>query len=87
MGQRSATYQSVNPANGKFLESFKELACNQLETAIETAASCFDAWRRWSQSRTDEACPHRRICSPGDSSRFEQTLRSVGTGRKCTLFD
>ena len=40
------SYQSVNPYNGKILKRFKELTDRQLETALETAATCFEAWRR-----------------------------------------
>jgi succinate-semialdehyde dehydrogenase/glutarate-semialdehyde dehydrogenase len=39
-------YQSVNPYNGKTLQTFEELTDTQLETALETAASCFETWRR-----------------------------------------
>jgi succinate-semialdehyde dehydrogenase/glutarate-semialdehyde dehydrogenase len=38
-------YQSINPATGKVLKSFKELTNAQLEKALKTAASCFDKWR------------------------------------------
>jgi succinate-semialdehyde dehydrogenase/glutarate-semialdehyde dehydrogenase len=39
------SYQSVNPANGKVLKKFKELTNKQLETALKTAATCFEIWR------------------------------------------
>ncbi|MDP2665710.1 MAG: aldehyde dehydrogenase family protein [bacterium] len=39
------TYQSVNPYDGKILKTFEELADKQLETALETAATCFETWR------------------------------------------
>ena len=39
------SYQSVNPANGKVMKKFKELSDAQLETAIKTAATCFETWR------------------------------------------
>jgi succinate-semialdehyde dehydrogenase/glutarate-semialdehyde dehydrogenase len=38
-------YQSVNPINGKVLKKFKELTNKQLETAVRTAATCFETWR------------------------------------------
>jgi succinate-semialdehyde dehydrogenase/glutarate-semialdehyde dehydrogenase len=38
-------YQSINPATGKVLKTFKELTDPQLEKAIKNAASCFDKWR------------------------------------------
>ena len=38
-------YQSVNPYNGKVLKTFEELTDEQLETALETAATCFETWR------------------------------------------
>jgi len=39
------TYQSVNPYDGKLLETFPELTDDGLETAIHTAATCFETWR------------------------------------------
>ena len=39
-------YQSVNPYDGKVLESFEEISDEQLETAIATAATCFESWRK-----------------------------------------
>ncbi len=40
------TYQSVNPYDGKTLKTFKELTDKQLDKALETAATCFETWRR-----------------------------------------
>jgi succinate-semialdehyde dehydrogenase/glutarate-semialdehyde dehydrogenase len=40
------SYQSVNPYDGKILKTFKELTDLQLETALQTAAACFDTWRQ-----------------------------------------
>jgi succinate-semialdehyde dehydrogenase/glutarate-semialdehyde dehydrogenase len=42
---RAKAYQSVNPSDGKTLKSFKKLTDAQLETAIATAAICFESWR------------------------------------------
>jgi succinate-semialdehyde dehydrogenase / glutarate-semialdehyde dehydrogenase len=39
-------YQSVNPYDGKILKTFEELTDKQLEGALETAATCFESWRR-----------------------------------------
>ena len=39
------SYQSINPFNGELVKSFDEHTDQQLETAIETAATCFDTWR------------------------------------------
>src|SRR5580693_3842578 len=39
------TYQSLNPATGKILNTFEELTDKQLETKIAAAASCFETWR------------------------------------------
>jgi delta 1-pyrroline-5-carboxylate dehydrogenase len=39
------TYQSVNPYDGKILKTFEELSDTQLETALATAATCFETWR------------------------------------------
>ena len=38
-------YQSVNPYDGKILKTFEELTDEQLEWALETAATCFESWR------------------------------------------
>ncbi len=38
-------YQSVNPYDGKNLKTFEELTDEQLETALQTAAKCFETWR------------------------------------------
>jgi succinate-semialdehyde dehydrogenase/glutarate-semialdehyde dehydrogenase len=35
----------VNPYDGEILKTFEELTDEQLETAIETAATCFETWR------------------------------------------
>ena len=40
------TYQSVNPYDGKTLKIFEQLTDEQLETALKTAATCFETWRR-----------------------------------------
>ena len=40
------TYQSVNPCDGKTLKIFEQLTDEQLETALKTAATCFETWRR-----------------------------------------
>jgi succinate-semialdehyde dehydrogenase/glutarate-semialdehyde dehydrogenase len=39
------TYQSVNPYNGNILKTFDELTDKQLESALDTAATCFESWR------------------------------------------
>ena len=39
------TYQSVNPYNGQLLETFEELSDDELDTALDTAAGCFETWR------------------------------------------
>ena len=39
------SYQSINPYNGELVKSFDEHTDQQLETAIATAATCFDTWR------------------------------------------
>jgi succinate-semialdehyde dehydrogenase/glutarate-semialdehyde dehydrogenase len=38
-------YQSVNPYDGKVIKTFPELTDTQLETAIQTASTCFETWR------------------------------------------
>ena len=40
------SYQSVNPSDGKTLKTFAEHTDDQLETALQTAATCFESWRR-----------------------------------------
>jgi succinate-semialdehyde dehydrogenase/glutarate-semialdehyde dehydrogenase len=39
------SYQSVNPFDGKVTKTFPELTDAQLDTAIQTAASCYETWR------------------------------------------
>src|SRR5580693_7042750 len=39
------TYQSLNPATGKILNTFEELTDKQLETKIAAATACFKTWR------------------------------------------
>jgi succinate-semialdehyde dehydrogenase/glutarate-semialdehyde dehydrogenase len=38
-------YQSINPFDGKVAKTFPELTDAQLETAIQTAATCYETWR------------------------------------------
>jgi succinate-semialdehyde dehydrogenase/glutarate-semialdehyde dehydrogenase len=40
------SYQSVNPFNGKTLQTFDELTDQQLETSLENAETCFKSWRQ-----------------------------------------
>ena len=37
-------YQSINPYDGKILKTFEQLTDLQLETALQTAATCFETW-------------------------------------------
>jgi len=39
------SYQSINPFDGKTLKTFEELTDKQLETALATAATCYETWR------------------------------------------
>lgn len=39
------SYQSINPATGQSLQTFKETTDQELEKALETAAICFKSWR------------------------------------------
>ena len=39
-------YQSVNPADGKVLKTFKDLSDKELESKIAAAATCYESWRR-----------------------------------------
>jgi succinate-semialdehyde dehydrogenase/glutarate-semialdehyde dehydrogenase len=48
---KTMTYQSVNPNNGKTLKSFDELNDQQLEKALSTAQTCFDAWKKTSYAK------------------------------------
>jgi succinate-semialdehyde dehydrogenase/glutarate-semialdehyde dehydrogenase len=38
-------YQSVNPYDGRILQTFEELTDDRLEIAIAGAATCFETWR------------------------------------------
>ncbi len=42
------TYQSLNPFNGKLVETFADLGGPQLETRIAAADACFQTWRHTS---------------------------------------
>ncbi|MDQ8204728.1 NAD-dependent succinate-semialdehyde dehydrogenase [Pelagicoccus sp. SDUM812003] len=46
--KKSKAYQSVNPYDGKVFRTFEEMTDPQLETAIQTAADCFETWRNTS---------------------------------------
>jgi succinate-semialdehyde dehydrogenase/glutarate-semialdehyde dehydrogenase len=39
-------YQSINPYNDEIIKTFDGLSDEQLETAIATAAACFERWRQ-----------------------------------------
>ena len=39
------TYQSINPNDGKLLRSFEHLTNGQLDRALATADTCFQAWK------------------------------------------
>lgn len=39
-------YKTINPANGETIKTFVELTDTQLETAIKTATSCFETWKK-----------------------------------------
>ncbi len=41
-------YQSINPCDGKVLKTFEEFSDKQLETALATAATCFETWQQTS---------------------------------------
>lgn len=40
------SYQSVNPYNGKVLQTFEHFTDKQVDSALATAAACFAKWRR-----------------------------------------
>lgn len=42
------TYQSINPASGKLLQTFDEISDAELETKLAAAAACFETWRHTS---------------------------------------
>jgi len=44
------SYQSINPYNSELVRTFDEQNDRQLETAIATAANCFESWRRMTYS-------------------------------------
>ena len=39
------TYQSVNPYDGAVLETFTPISDTELDTALDTAQSCYETWR------------------------------------------
>lgn len=38
------SYQSINPATGETLETYEETTDQELESALRTAATCFESW-------------------------------------------
>ena len=42
---KAASYQSVNPYDGKLLKTFEEVTDRQLQTLLDTAEKCFNSWR------------------------------------------
>jgi len=44
--QKASGYRSVNPFNGRVLQTFEELTDTQLESSLATATSCFQTWRK-----------------------------------------
>jgi succinate-semialdehyde dehydrogenase/glutarate-semialdehyde dehydrogenase len=44
-GPHSMTYQSINPNNGKLLQSFEYMSSDELENSLATAQTCFQTWR------------------------------------------
>jgi len=40
------SYQSINPYDGKTVQTFKQLTDKELDTAIATASACFKTWRQ-----------------------------------------
>jgi succinate-semialdehyde dehydrogenase/glutarate-semialdehyde dehydrogenase len=42
------TYQSINPYDGKILQTFAQMSDAQLEKALAAAAACFETWRHTS---------------------------------------
>ena len=55
------SYQSVNPYDGQILETFKEHTAEQLEVALQRAATCFDIWR--SKSFSERAIVARKAAA------------------------
>jgi len=45
VNKHSSEYQSVNPFTGKTVKTFKELTDKQLDSAIETAQTCYETWK------------------------------------------
>jgi succinate-semialdehyde dehydrogenase/glutarate-semialdehyde dehydrogenase len=70
------TYQSLNPFNGKLIESFADLGDPQLETKIATADACFQTWRH--KSYADRA---KIIAKAGEilHARADQFARIMTT--------
>jgi succinate-semialdehyde dehydrogenase/glutarate-semialdehyde dehydrogenase len=48
------TYQSLNPATGKLLQTFEELTDKQLEEKLVAATACFAAWKQKSYAERAE---------------------------------
>ena len=39
------SYQSINPFNGKELQSFETFTDKQVESALQAAEACYKKWR------------------------------------------
>jgi succinate-semialdehyde dehydrogenase/glutarate-semialdehyde dehydrogenase len=44
-GPLSMTYKSVNPNNGKLLQSFEYMSSDELEKSLAAAETCFQTWK------------------------------------------
>jgi succinate-semialdehyde dehydrogenase/glutarate-semialdehyde dehydrogenase len=45
-GPLSMTYKSVNPNNGKLLQSFEYMSSDELEKSLAAAETCFQTWKQ-----------------------------------------
>ena len=57
-------YQSINPYDGKVLKTFEEMTDSQLETAIKTAATCYERWRQESFAERAAVADHDAQIAP-----------------------
>ena len=55
------SYQSINPYDGQILQTFKEHTAEQVEVALQRAATCFDIWR--SKSFSERAIVARKAAA------------------------
>ena len=72
-------YESINPYDGKLLESFKEHTDKELEAAVSTAATCFTMWRH-------KSFAERAVCTSPTLDSSDAKVASISSIRSLAQF-